>query len=211
MPITLALADRHPIVLDGLDTLFSAEPDLRVCARCSDGPETVAAVERQQPDVLVLDSTIRPSWTEVVQAVRDRARTTKVVLLAGEFQEEEVLEGLRWDIRGMFLKDLASKLLLRCVRKVHAGAQWLETRISAHALGSLLRRESSGRRGKDELTPRELDVVRMAASGLPSREVARRLSISPGTVKLHLHNVYRKVKVPNRVGLVLYAQSKQLV
>jgi len=65
MPITLALADRHPIVLDGLDTLFSTEPDLRVCARCSDGPETVSAVARQQPDVLVLDSTIRPSWIEV--------------------------------------------------------------------------------------------------------------------------------------------------
>lgn len=208
----IVLADRHPIVLDGLESLFHRNTDVQVCARCADGAEVMAAVGRHRPDVLILDTEMPPtSGLDVVRELRDGGLGTKVVLTARSFREHDVVEALRLGVCGMFLKDLASQLLLQCVRKVHAGAQWLETQISACALGSLVRSQLAQRNGKTELTPREIDVVRMAVGGLPCREMAERLAISQSTVKLHLHNVYRKTRVQNRVELVLYAQAANLV
>lgn len=213
MPILLVLADPHPIVLDGLECVFHSEPDCRVLARCANGEATLAAVTHHRPDVLILDTHLPPiTGLGVMRELRTHGLSTKVVLLAEAFEEEDqVLDALRLGVQGMFLKGLASRLLVQCVRKVHGGEQWLETHTSARALETLLRRESLARDHKGDLTARELAVVRMAVGGLPAREMAQRLSISEGTVKIHLHNVYKKVKVQNRVGLVLYAQSKKLV
>jgi len=212
MAIRLVLADDHPIVLNGLESLFHLEPDFEVVARCVNGEETVAAVRRHRPDVLILDVHMpRKDGIEVLRELeRDQLRT-RVVLLAAALEEHEVLEALRLGARGMVLKELAPQLLVQCVRKVHAGGQWLEKQLSARALGTLVRWEGDGRDAKRDLTPRERDIVVMATAGLPTKEMARRLTISEGTVKIHLHNVYKKLKVQNRVELVLYAQAKKLV
>jgi DNA-binding NarL/FixJ family response regulator len=120
------------------------------------------------------------------------------------------LEALHLGVRGIVLKDLAPEVLVRCVRAVHAGEPWLEQGVSGRALDTLLRRDAAARAAKGPLTPRELEIVRMVATGLGTGEMAKRLSISEGTVKIHLHNVYKKLGVQNRVGLVLYAQSNKL-
>jgi len=212
MPIRLVLADDHPIVLNGLESLFHLEPDFQVVARCVNGEETLVAVRRHQPDVLILDIHMpRKDGLEVLRELEKDQLPTKVVLLAAALEEHEVLESLRLGARGMVLKELAPQLLVQCVRKVHAGGKWLEKQLSARALETLVRRDADARDGKRDLTPRERDIVVMATAGLPTKEMARRLSISEGTVKIHLHNVYKKLKVQNRVELVLYAQSKKLV
>ena len=212
MPIRLVLADDHPIVLNGLESLFHLEADFQVLARCVNGEETLAAVRRHRPDVLILDIHMpRKDGLEVLRDLEKDQLPTKVVLLAAALEEHEVLEALRLGARGMVLKELAPQLLVQCVRKVHAGGKWLEKQLSARALETLVRRDADARDGKRDLTPRERDIVVMATAGLPTKEMARRLSISEGTVKIHLHNVYKKLKVQNRVELVLYAQSKKLV
>jgi two-component system nitrate/nitrite response regulator NarL len=212
VPIRLVLADDHPIVLDGLTSLFHLEPDFQVVARCVNGEETLAAVRSHRPDVLILDVHMpREDGFEVLRELRRDSRPTRVVLLAAALEEDEVLEALRLDVRGIVLKELAPQLLVQCVRKVHAGGQWVEKQLSSRALDTLLRREASQRDRKPGLTPRELEIVRMLASGLRTADMAKRLAISEGTLKIHLHNVYKKLKVQNRVELVLYAQSKKLV
>ncbi len=211
-PIRLVLADDHPIVLNGLESLFHLEPDFQVVARCVNGEETLAAVRQHRPDILILDIHMpRKDGLEVLRELDKDQLPTRVVLLAAALEEHEVLEALRLGARGMVLKELAPQLLVQCVRKVHAGGQWLEKSLSARALHTLVRREGDGRDAKRDLTPRERDIVVMATAGLPTKEMARRLSISEGTVKIHLHNVYKKLKVQNRVELVLYAQAKKLV
>ncbi len=212
MPIRLVLADDHPIVLDGLENLFRLEPDFQVVARCVNGEECLDAVRRHQPDVLVLDIRMpRKDGLSVLRELHREKQPTKVVLLAAALEEEEVLEALRLGVRGMVLKELAPQMVIQCVRKVHAGEQWLEKHAFSRALDTLLRREAGEREAATLLTPRELEMVGMAARGLRNREMSERLAISEGTVKIHLHHIYRKLKVENRVDLILYAQSKGLV
>jgi DNA-binding NarL/FixJ family response regulator len=206
------LADDHPIVLDGLENLFRLESDFRVVARCINGEECLEAVRRFQPDILVLD--IRMPGKDGLAVLRELHRErlpTKVVLLAAALEEDEVLEALRLGVRGMVLKELAPQMVVQCVRKVHAGEQWLEKQAVGRALDTLLRREAGEREAASILTPREIEMVGMVARGLRNKEMSDRLAISEGTVKIHLHNIYRKLKVENRVELILYAQSKRLV
>ena len=212
MSIRLVLADDHPIVLDGLATLFRLEPDFEVAARCVSGEETVVAVRRHRPDVLVLDIHMpRKDGLAVLRDLQHDKLPTKVVLLAAVLEEEEVLEALRLGVRGMVLKELAPQMVVQCVRKVHAGEQWLEKHAMSRVVDSLLRREAGEREAANVLTPREIEMVGMVARGLRNKEMSKRLAISEGTVKIHLHHIYRKLKVENRVELILYAQSKRLV
>ena len=212
MTVHLALADDHPIVLDGLESLFRLEPDFQVAARCINGEETLVAVRRHRPDILILDLRMpRGDGLEILRTLRREKLPTKVVLLAAALEEDEILDALRLGVRGVVLKELAPQLLMECVRKVHAGEQWLEKQLSSRVLETLLRREAGGRAASSVLTPREIEIVRMVASGLRNRELARRLGVTEGTVKIHLHNIYKKLKVQSRVELVLHAQSNKLV
>jgi two-component system, NarL family, nitrate/nitrite response regulator NarL len=212
VPIRLVLADDHPIVLDGLENLFRLEPDFRVVARCVNGEECLAAVRRYEPDVLLLDVRMpRHDGLTVLRELNREKHPTKVVLLAAALEEEEVLEALRLGVRGMLLKELAPQMVVQCVRKVHAGGQWVEKQAFGRALDTLLRREAGEREAASVLTPREIEMVGMVARGLRNKEMSQRMSISEGTVKIHLHNIYRKLKVENRVELILYAQAKRLV
>ena len=212
MPINIVLADDHPIVPDGLENLFRLEPDFRVVARCVNGEESLAAVRRHRPDVLILDIHMpRNDGLTVVRELRREKLQTQVVLLAAALEDEEVMEALRLGVRGMLLKELAPQMVIRCVRKVYAGEQWIEKQSFGRALDSLLRREAGEREAAGVLTPREIEMVRMVARGLRNKEMSEQLAISEGTVKIHLHNIYRKLKVENRVELILFAQSKRLV
>jgi DNA-binding NarL/FixJ family response regulator len=106
---------------------------------------------------------------------------------------------------------MAPQMLVQCVRKVHAGEQWLERRSVGRALEKLLSREAGSREVAGVLTPREIEVVRMVASGSRNKEIADRLSISEGTVKIHLHHIYEKLHLNGRLELARYAQDKGLV
>ena len=212
MSIKLVLADDHPLVLDGLETLFRLEPDFKVLARCTDGDETLCAVRKHRPDVLILD--IRLPGKDGLAVLREIQREklpTRVVLLTVSLSENDILEVIRLGVRGVVLKEMAPRLLVQCVRKVHAGEQWLEMRSVAQALTTLLRREAGTRQMSDTLTAREIEIVRMAVNCLRNKEIADRLNITEGTVKIHLHHIYEKLNVDGRVALTRFAQEKGLL
>lgn len=212
MRTRLVLADDHPIVLHGLENLLRAEPDLLVVARCMNGDETIVAVRRHRPDLLILDTHMPgKDGLAVLRELRRDKLPIRVVLIAERLEEEEILEAFRLGVRGMLLKELALKMIVQCVRKVLAGEPWFEKRAVSRALDALLRRENGEREAAALLTPREMEMVRLVARGLRTEEMSRRLAISEGTVKTHLHRVYRKLHLDNRVALTLYAQSKKLV
>ena len=212
MPIRLVLADDHPIVLDGLEALFRLGHDFQVVARCTNGDDALIAVRRHRPDILVLDIHMPgKGGLAVLRALHEERLPTKVVLLAATLADAEVIEAMRHGARGMVLKERATQQLLQCLRKVHAGEQWVEKPAFGHALDTLMHRESGARDVHAVLTPREVEMVRLVVSGLRNKDVAKRLAISEGTVKIHLHNIYEKLHVQSRVELVLRAQADHLV
>jgi DNA-binding NarL/FixJ family response regulator len=212
MTIRLALADDHPLILNALENLFSMEPDFQVVGRCSDGLKTLEMVRAHLPDVLVLD--IRMPGKDGLTIAREilaEKLPTRVVLFTAELDEDQLLEAIRAGVQGVVLKEMAPQLLVQCVRKVHAGEQWLERRTTSLSLEKLLRREAGALEIAALLTPREIGMVRMVAQGLRNREIGDKLCISEGTVKVHLHNIYEKLNVDSRLALLRYAQEKGLV
>jgi DNA-binding NarL/FixJ family response regulator len=200
------------VVLDGLGQLLRSEPDIEVVASCIDGREALDAVHQFAPDVLVLDLRMpRLDGVGVLRELQREKLPTRVVVLTAGIDEQEVVEAIRLGARGVVLKEMASRLLLQCLRKVHAGEQWLEKRSVTAALETLMRRDRAHGEMSQVLTPRELAIVRLVAKGLRNREIGDQLHIGEGTVKTHLHNVYRKLGVDGRMALVRAASERGLV
>jgi DNA-binding NarL/FixJ family response regulator len=210
MPIRIALVDDHQIVLHGLEQLFERHDDFTVVAACSDGATAIAAVAERDPDVLVLDLRMPGgSGLDVLRALAGRHEKCRRVLLTAAIRDDEVMEAIKLGVTGLVLKESAPEVLLECVRAVHAGRQWIERDTVTRALQSAVARGSGG--AAETLTPRELEIVRMVAQGLRNKAIAERLSISEGTVKVHLHNIYEKLGVDGRLELVLCAQQQRLI
>lgn len=211
-PIRVVLSDDHPIVLDGLEQLFAVENDFEVLARCRNGEETLEAVRRLSPDVLVLD--IRMPGVDglsVLQELEVAGLPTRVVLLTAAVGDEQLVEAIRLGARGVVLKETAPQLLVEAVREVHGGGEWLEKGLVGRALRRLMDRESGLREAIQTLTTRELEIARLVAEGLRNRAIGERLFITEGTVKIHLHRIYEKLGVDGRLELALYAREKGLV
>lgn len=206
--IRVAFIDDHPIVLDGLEQLFRLQPDMTVVAKCRNADDGLRLVRAEQLDVLVLDL-LMPGATGL-DLLRALAETpVRVVLLTAVADDEQLLEAIRLGARGVVLKDMAPELLLDAVREVHSGAQWFDRGLGGRALPKLLSRVT---RGGDalSLSARERDITRLVARGLRNRSIADRLSISEGTVKVHLHKIYEKLDVNSRVELANYARDHGL-
>ena len=212
MPIRLVLADDHPLILDGLENLFKLEDDLQVAARCTDGDQALQAVRRLKPDIVILDILMPgQDGLAVARQIRAEKLPTRVVLLTAAINEDQLLEAIRSGVQGIVLKEMAPKLLVQCVRKVHAGEQWIERNSARQALEKMLKREAVTNEISRLLTAREIEIVRMVAKGLRNKEIAEKSGISEGTVKVHLHNIYEKLNVDGRMALLHFAQSKGLV
>lgn len=210
-PIGLILVDSMPIVLKGLELLFSSLPDFRVVASCADGEQAVQAVRRHHPDLLVLELRLpRKDGLAVLQELQSGNLPTQAIVLTSALKENEMLEAIRLGARGVVLKEMAPQLLVHCLRKVHAGDTWLEKRSAGDALSHLLQKEAELSRAAGILTPREMQLVRLVARGLSNNEIGDQLHISEGTVKIHMHHIYEKLDIRNRVALTLYAREKGL-
>jgi DNA-binding NarL/FixJ family response regulator len=146
----------------------------------------------------------------VLRDLKTEKVETKVVLLTAELAEHELAEAVRLGARGLVLKQLAPKLLVQCVRRVQAGELWLERRSVTTALEKVLQAQMGKREAAQVLTPRERQIVSHVAAGLRNAEIGKRLFISEGTVKMHLHSIYQKLNLDSRVGLARYAQEKML-
>jgi DNA-binding NarL/FixJ family response regulator len=139
--------------------------------------------------------------------LREERHAARVVLFTGRINDGEVLDAVRLGVAGIVLKENAPRLLLQCVRKVAAGEQCLDS----GAVQSALHRGAQPRPASLQLTRRELDIVRMAATGARNKEIGEKLGISEGTVKMHLHSIYGKLRVSGRVELTIYAREHALV
>ena len=208
--IRIVIADDHPIIVDGIARILLSEGDFEILARASNGETALRAVIQFCPDVLILDLRMPVmDGIAVLREMRRRGVQSKVIVLTA-LDGKPLFEAVRLGVSGVLLKDTAPQLLVRCVREVYSGGNWLEHGVASNAVERLLKRETALNAIESTLTKRELEVAHLVADGMSSKAVARSLGISDGTAKLHLHHVYEKLRLEGRIGLLRYLHSHEL-
>jgi len=212
MPTRVIVADDHPIVLDGLAQLLAADPEFQVVALCKDGEEALSTIRKTKPDIAVLDVRMpRVSGLGILRAIVEERIPTRVILLTAEISDDDVVDAVRLGVAGMVLKETASRKLLAALSKVAAGETSLDQTVVRRAVDKLLRAKSGVMQAERVLTNREIEVVRLVATGLRNKQIADQLSITEGTVKIHLHTIFEKLGVSSRVELSNYARERSLL
>jgi DNA-binding NarL/FixJ family response regulator len=206
---TVALADDHPLVLRGLAQLIATRPQFEIVATATDGNAAIDDIRRHAPDVAVLDVNMpKLSGLDVLRAAVAERLATRIVFLTASLTDERMLQAVNLGIYGIVLKDSAPESLLDCLDQVVAGGRWLAADLVQSALMRETARRRTGRGPIEALTTREAEVMRLVTSGLSNKQVARQLALSEGTVKIHLHNVYRKLNLGSRTALTVYALGR---
>ncbi len=212
MSIRVVVADDHPIVLKGIEQVLRQDRDIEVVAACLNGDDALAEVTKQDPDVLVLDVRMAGrSGLDVLAALHEQGSRARVLLLTATIDEDEAMEAVRLGVRGIVLKEDPPAQLLAAIHDVHRGRKVLDQDLLTRSLERSVRRVDGARQAAGVLTAREMEIIGLVAHGLRNKELAERLHITEGTVKLHLHNIYDKLHVDGRVALLLYAQEKGLI
>jgi DNA-binding NarL/FixJ family response regulator len=206
MAISLVLVDDHPLVLAGLGQLLGGESDFEVLATCGSVEEGWRALEAHRPDVVVLD--LKLGGRDGLDLLRrlEPAESPAVVVLTAVEDEDVWLNAARLGAKGIVLKATAPRVLEDCVRSVHRGERWLIV-AGVDLSKRLEQRQLAEARLEHIVTPRELEVVRLVALGLDNQEIATRLAISVGTVKIHLHHVYDKLRLDGRHDLIRFLRE----
>ncbi|HKI33814.1 MAG TPA: response regulator transcription factor [Gemmataceae bacterium] len=210
---TILLADDHNVVRQGLRALLEAEPDFSVVGEAADGLEALKLVERFSPNVLILDLKMPGlNGLEVVRQTRQRRPETRIVVLSMYGDEAHVLEALRHGATAYVVKGATAADLIRGVREAVAGRHYLSPPLSEHAVEAYFARaEEAALDVYDTLTPREREVLQLAAEGLTNAEIAARLSISPRTAETHRGNLMRKLNLRTQTDLIRFALRRGIV
>lgn len=208
MRVSVVLVDDHPFVLGGLEQLLRAEPDFEVLATCGTLDEGWEAVSRHNPDVVVLDLKLGTEDGRAMLRRLDPSQPPSVVVLTASHEEDVLLEAARLGARGIVLKATAPRVLEDCLRAVHRGERWLKV-AGVDLEERLAHRKCVEAELENALTPREMEIVRLVALRLENQEISDRLSISVGTVKIHLHHVYDKLGLTGRQDLLRWLWNKR--
>jgi DNA-binding NarL/FixJ family response regulator len=208
MAIRIVLIDDHPMVLKGLEQLLQLNADFEIAATCGTAAEGLQAVEALRPDVLLLDLKLPGEDGLSVLRRLDPAKPPAVVVVTASQDEDDLITAARLGARGIILKAMAPRVLEDCIRTVHAGGRALNV-DGLDLADRLAQRQHVETELENVLTPRELEIVRLVAARLDNQEMAERLSISVGTVKIHLHHVFDKLQLRGRHDLQLYLRDRR--
>jgi DNA-binding NarL/FixJ family response regulator len=210
-PIRLILVEDHAIVLKGLERMFAEDRRFRVMAACRSGNEALSAARRGNADLMVLDLRMPgTSGLDVLRTMSAEKLPIRTVLLTAAVSDAEAVEALNLGAAGLVLKESSPDELIECVLSVHAGERWIDRQTLTRVLDRTGRLENAQREAAKLLTPREIDIVKLVVDGHRNKAIADRLSISEGTVKVHLHNIYEKIGVDGRLELMVWVREKGL-
>jgi two-component system, NarL family, nitrate/nitrite response regulator NarL len=211
--IRILVADDHAIFRDGLRKLLEVADDVQIVGESSNGVECTKMLAKLKPDILLLDLRMpEKDGLGVLEEVNFDSTSTRVIVLTAAEDDRDVVRAMRLGARGVVLKQSASDLLLKSIRKVHDGEIWLDNRMTAEVIDAFKKSSESGqRREKPLLSDREKEIVQLVAQGFRNREIGEKLFISEQTVKNHLHNIFDKLGVSDRLELALYAIHHRLI
>jgi DNA-binding NarL/FixJ family response regulator len=215
--VRIVVADDHPIVRDGLKKLLLLEDDFEVIGEACDGREVLEKVQELDPDVLLLDLRMpNLDGLSALQALQQSNKRTRIIVLTASEDKNEFVQAMKLGCSGIVLKQTAPDLIVKSIRKVHAGEIWLDSHTTAAVMRQFQtgteNNSGSGGKGRERspLSTREREIVALVAQGYKNKEMAEKMFISEQTVKNHLHNIFDKLGVSDRLELALYAIHKGL-
>lgn len=202
-PIRLLIADDHPVVREGLAAMLNRRQDMAVVGEASNGREAVELYRREKPDVTLMDLRMPElGGVEAITAIRAEFPDARFIVLTTYDGDEDITRALKAGAQAYLLKDTPREELLDAIRAVHAGHK----RIAPEMAGKLAERLTA-----PELTGRELDVLKLIVAGKSNKEIGQALSITEGTVKVHVNNLLGKLGVSDRTQAVTEALRRGIV
>ena len=206
-PITVLIADAHALPRQRLSRFLAQQEDIQVIGAAADGRQVLSRVGALQPHILLLDIRMpKMSGLEVLHKILARSPKTKTLILVDSFEEEFIARALQHRVHGCLLKTAPPTELVKAIRTTHAGELWAQRKLLTHVVENLRQRvdELQGFLLEmwEVLSAREQEVVTWAVQGMTNKEIATQLGISEKTVKTHLQNVFRKLKVSRRGQLL---------
>jgi|ERR1700722_9890654 len=202
-PIRILIADDHNVLRDGLAAIIRQELDLDVVGEVGDGRQAVELWKKQRPDVTLMD--LRMPGIDGVNAIYEIRAVdpgARIIILTTFDGDEDIYRGLRAGAKSYLLKDVRREELFQCIREVHAGRTFVPPAIAA---------KLAERLPGDELSPREIEVLRLLAEGKPNKLIGVALSITEVTVKSHVQSLFKKLNVLSRTEAIAVANRRGLL
>lgn len=202
-PITVLLVDDHPVVRDGLNAIIASESGLQVAGEAGTGVEAVKAYRDLRPSVVLMDLLLPDiSGVEAIQRICRASPGARVIVLTTLDSEDDIFRALEAGARGYLLKDMVRKELIQAIREVAAGRRYIPARVGIRVAESLPR---------PDISPREVDVLKLIASGLRNKQVAARLNVSEATVNAHIQHILAKLNASDRTHAVIIALRRGII
>jgi DNA-binding NarL/FixJ family response regulator len=201
--IRILTVDDHPLLRKGIAALVNGEPDLKLVAEASNGKEAIIAFRSHKPEITLMDLQMpEVDGLEAIQAIRTEFPAARIIVLTTYSGDTQVLRALKAGARGYVLKGHVHKELLDTIRAVHAGQKRIPPEIAA---------ELADHATDDALTEREVDVLRLIATGNANKQIADRLSIGEATVKSHVTNILSKLSANDRAHAVTIGLKRGII
>jgi two-component system nitrate/nitrite response regulator NarP len=198
---SILIADDHAFLRAGLEAVLGSL-GYRIIASVADGEAALTAIERENPDLVILDIRMpQLSGVAVLETLRARGDTRPVLLLTAELDDPSLVGAVRAKVDGIVFKDHAAGTLQQAIETVLAGGRHIDLSLMDRAF--TLASEAPSRTALEALSDRDLKIVEGAAAGLRNKEIAESLGITEGSVKVYLHRIYEKLGVGNRTELAL--------
>lgn len=204
--IRVVIADRHPIVRHGLANVLRTERDFRLVACCRDGPSCIEAIRLFAPEIAIVDATLpNIGGPEILAMIRAETLRTRLVFFTGDVHDSEIAILASGGAYSVISKDIEPNLLLQILRQV--ASNHISSPPTSYELESA--QETPNKvKATPALTDREGQIMRLVSEGLSNKEIARRLKLTDGTIKVHLHRIFQKLEVSNRTVLATLAISQ---
>ena len=201
--IRILTVDDHPLLRKGIAALINAEPDMKLVAEASNGEEAIEAFRSHRPDVTLMDLQMPGlNGLEAIDRIRSEFPDARIIVLTTYTGDIQVLRALRAGARAYILKGHVHKELLEAIRAVHAGQKRIPPDIAAELAEHAM---------DDELTEREIDVLKLVAAGNGNKQIADQLSIGEATVKSHVTNILSKLGANDRSHAVTIGLKRGII
>jgi DNA-binding NarL/FixJ family response regulator len=201
-PIRILTVDDHPLLRKGIAALVNAEPDMKLVAEASDGQEAIEKFRLHRPDVTLMDLQMPGlNGVEAISRIQSEFPNARIIVLTTYTGDVQALRALRAGARAYVLKREVPRELLETIRAVHAGRKRIPSEIAVELVD----------RARGDLTPREIDVLRLIAAGNANKQIADQLSIGEASVKSHVANILSKLGANDRAHAVAIGLKRGII